>query len=62
MRDIDAFSEMTGDRNPIHYGRELARALSSASWGREVRVDDASVAAKAALSGPIENLSVRLLV
>ena len=24
MRDVEAFSEMTGDRNPLHYDRELA--------------------------------------
>ncbi len=24
MRDIEAFSAMTGDRNPLHYDRELA--------------------------------------
>lgn len=26
MQDIHAFSEMTGDRNPLHYDRELAEA------------------------------------
>jgi acyl dehydratase len=26
MQDIEAFSEMTGDRNPIHYDRELAES------------------------------------
>ncbi|MBL8582739.1 MAG: MaoC family dehydratase [Rhizobiaceae bacterium] len=26
MRDIEAFSEMTGDRNPLHYDKELAEA------------------------------------
>ena len=24
MKDIVAFTEMTGDRNPVHYDRELA--------------------------------------
>ena len=24
MRDVEAFSEMTGDRNPLHYDQELA--------------------------------------
>ncbi|QWW72408.1 MaoC family dehydratase [Rhizobium sp. WYJ-E13] len=26
MKDIEAFTEMTGDRNPLHYDRELAEA------------------------------------
>ena len=26
MKDIEAFSEMTGDRNPLHYDRALAEA------------------------------------
>lgn len=26
MRDIEAFTEMTGDRNPLHYDRELAES------------------------------------
>ena len=26
MQDIEAFSKMTGDRNPIHYDRELAES------------------------------------
>ncbi len=26
MKDIEAFSGMTGDRNPLHYDRELAEA------------------------------------
>jgi acyl dehydratase len=26
MQDVEAFSEMTGDRNPIHYDRELAES------------------------------------
>lgn len=30
MRDIEAFSEMTGDRNPIHYDRELAASALAA--------------------------------
>jgi acyl dehydratase len=25
MRDIELFTEMTGDRNPLHYDEELAR-------------------------------------
>ena len=24
MKDIESFTEMTGDRNPLHYDRELA--------------------------------------
>jgi acyl dehydratase len=26
MRDIESFTEMTGDRNPLHYDRELAES------------------------------------
>lgn len=26
MRDVEMFTEMTGDRNPIHYDEELAKA------------------------------------
>ena len=26
VKDIEAFTEMTGDRNPLHYNRELAEA------------------------------------
>jgi acyl dehydratase len=26
MRDVEMFTEMTGDKNPIHYDRELAEA------------------------------------
>ena len=29
-RDIELFTEITGDRNPIHYDEELARAAGSA--------------------------------
>ena len=28
MRDVEMFTEMTGDRNPIHYDAELAAASS----------------------------------
>lgn len=28
MEDIEAFTEMTGDRNPVHYNEELAKKTS----------------------------------
>ena len=35
-RDIELFTEITGDRNPIHYDDDLAArsAASAASWSR----------------------------
>ena len=30
MRDVEMFTEMTGDKNPIHYDADLQRSLPSA--------------------------------
>jgi acyl dehydratase len=31
MRDVEMFTEMTGDRNPVHYDAELAAKSPSAA-------------------------------